>query len=50
MDIHKYVYLIPTSKPASMTSLMIDILSPWMPETDKQRTTVVVREVGTKAV
>ena len=26
------------------------ILSPWMQGTDKKRTTVVVREVGTKAL
>ena len=37
MDIHEYMYLMPTSKPVSMASqsLMID---------------TVVREVGTKAL
>ena len=46
MDIHKYMYPMPISKPVSMTSqsLMIDTLD------NKQRTTVVVREVGTKAL
>ena len=32
------------------TSLRVEILLPWMPGTDKQSTTVVVREVGTKAL
>ena len=46
MDIHEYLYLMPTSKPVNMTLqiLMIDTLD------NKQRTTAVVWEVGTKAL
>ena len=44
MDIHEYLYLMPTSKPVNMT------LQSLMTLDNKQRTTAVVWEVGTKAL